>query len=212
MVVRIPEKHDPLRLAVLISGGGRTLLNLEEQIRLRLLPATIVQVISSRSNVVGVDRARQRKLPVAVVDRQTHDDASFQDRLTELIADADLVCMAGFLSLWRIPENRLGTVINVHPALLPAFGGKGMFGMRVHRAVIDSGVKESGCSIHYCDNKYDHGPVILQRRVAVSEDETPESLADKVFREECQAYPDVLEQFCRGEVPAMPKQGVDSFE
>jgi formyltetrahydrofolate-dependent phosphoribosylglycinamide formyltransferase len=200
MMVRVPTPDDPLRLAVLISGGGRTLVNLQQQISDKALPARISVVICSRSDAKGVQRARDLGLHTVVLERASLGQDEFQAQLTAAVADMDLVCMAGFLSFWRIPPEWFGAVINIHPALLPAFGGKGMYGMRVHEAVIEAGHRQSGCTVHFCDNEYDHGPIILQRSVALSADETPASLADKVFVEECAAYPEVISRFCRGEI------------
>ncbi|MBI1826126.1 MAG: phosphoribosylglycinamide formyltransferase [Planctomycetes bacterium] len=190
----------PLRLAVLISGGGRTLLNLQERIRSGLLNAKIVQVISSRADVAGVERSRAVHLPTVVIERKLLSYTQFQEQITQHVFGADLICMAGFLSLWRIPEAFSGRVINIHPALLPEFGGHGMYGLRVHRAVLAAGRKESGCTVHFCDNEYDHGSIILQRRVPVLDDDTPERLADRVFEQECIAYPEAIEWFASGQI------------
>ncbi len=189
------------RLAVLISGGGRTLLNLHERIREGALRATIHTVVSSRSDAAGVERARAAGLPVVVIERKVLLGAeAFQSRITEAVSGADLVCMAGFLSLWRVPEEWTGWVINIHPALLPEFGGKGMYGHRVHQAVLDAGRKTSGCTVHFCDNQYDHGPIILQRTVEVLPDDTTESLAARVFQQECVAYPEAIRLFAEGRI------------
>lgn len=190
----------PLRLAVLISGGGRTLLNLHEHIQRGALPATIETVISSRGDVAGVDRARAAGLPVRVIERKGLTPSEFDTRIAQAVDDVELVCMAGFLSLWRMPPEFIGRVINVHPALLPDFGGPGMYGHRVHEAVLAAGRKESGCTIHFCDNEYDHGPILLQRRVPVLSGDTPDSLAARVFEQECVAYPEAVRMFGEGRV------------
>jgi phosphoribosylglycinamide formyltransferase 1 len=109
-----------------------------------------------------------------------------------------LVCLAGFLQLLPIADDFLGRVMNVHPALLPAFGGKGYHGLRVHEAALEAGVKVSGCTVHFADNEYDHGPIILQRVVPVEEDDTPESLQARVFAQECEAYPEAITLFAQG--------------
>lgn len=189
-----------LRLAVLISGGGRTLLNLHEHIQRGALPATIETVISSRGDAAGVERARTAGLPVQVIERKGLTPSEFDTRIAEAVDDVDLVCMAGFLSLWRMPPEFVGRVINVHPALLPDFGGPGMYGHRVHEAVLAAGRKESGCTIHFCDNEYDHGPIILQRRVPALPGDTPDALAARVFEQECVAYPEALRMFHEGRV------------
>jgi formyltetrahydrofolate-dependent phosphoribosylglycinamide formyltransferase len=190
----------PLSLAVLISGGGRTLLNLDRRIREKSLAANIRIVISSRPDVIGVERARASGIETKIIDRESLSAEVFQDHLSRAAAGVDLVCMAGFLSLWRIPEEFLGRVINIHPALLPDFGGVGMYGLKVHRAVLASGRLESGCTVHFCDNEYDHGPIILQRRVAVLPNDTPDLLAARVFEEECIAYPEAINQIAAGRV------------
>ncbi len=188
--------QDPLRLAVLLSGGGRTLVNLHEHIASGALQARIQVAVSSRPDVRGVDRARACGVPTTIVDRRALSEEAFQQGITAAVGDVDLVCMAGFLSLWRIPDAFAGRVINIHPALLPAHGGRGMYGHRVHEAVLAAGVRESGCSVHFCDNEYDHGPVILQRKVPVLPDDTPTDLADRVFAEECIAFPEAVQLLC----------------
>jgi len=190
----------PLRIAALISGGGRTVVNLHEQIVAGKLAARIDVVVSSRGDVKGVERARACGLNTVVVQRRDFDEAAFQQRLTDAVGDVDLVCLAGFLSLWRFPDAMYGRVINIHPALLPDFGGPGMYGHRVHEAVLAAGRKESGCTVHVCDDQYDNGPILLQRKVAVLPDDTPDSLAARVFEQECIAYPEAIKLFCDGRV------------
>lgn len=190
----------PLRLAVLISGGGRTLLNLHERIHVGSLDARIDVVISSRKDSLGVQRARQAGLETFVLDRKTISEEAFQSGITKAVGSTDLVCMAGFLSLWRIPDSWNGRVINIHPALLPDFGGPGMYGSHVHQAVLDAGKKESGCTVHFCDNAYDQGPVILQRKVPVLAGDTTDSLAARIFEQECIAYPNVVQMFVESRI------------
>jgi folate-dependent phosphoribosylglycinamide formyltransferase PurN len=139
-----------------------------------------------------VKRAGELGLPAVVVERKLLSTAAFQAGITEAIADAELVCMAGFLSLWSIPDAWFGRVINIHPALLPRFGGFGMHGRHVHEAVLAAGETVSGCTVHFCDNEYDHGPIILQRTVPVLPNDTPDSLAARVFEQECIAYPEAI--------------------
>ena len=191
---------DPIRLAVLISGGGRTLLNLHQRIEDGSLRAVIATVVSSREDVAGVERSREAGLPTLVIERRGLTSDAFQRELTHAVAGADLVCMAGFLSLWRIPDEFYGKVINIHPALLPQFGGAGMYGRRVHEAVLAAGKTISGCTVHFCDNQYDHGPIILQRTVPVLPDDTADTLAGRVFEQECIAYPEAIRLFADGRV------------
>lgn len=182
-------------IAVLISGGGTTLQNLIDRIADRTLPARIVQVISSRRGAGGIERAIRAGLPVEIVERRSFPSIeAFSDRTFGLCraAGARLVCLGGYLQLLRIPDDFRLKVINIHPALLPAFGGKGMYGHHVHEAVLDYGAKVSGCTVHFVDEHYDHGPVIAQRAVPVDDDDTPDSLAARVFRAECELYPEVI--------------------
>ncbi|MCS7015265.1 MAG: phosphoribosylglycinamide formyltransferase [Gemmatales bacterium] len=191
----------PLRLAVLISGTGNTLQNLIEHIRARKLPAEIVLVISSKADVAGVEKARRAGLPTEIILRSSAETVeAFSQAIFECCREvqADLVCMAGFLHLLRIPDDFQNRVMNIHPALLPAFGGKGYYGLRVHQAVLEYGCKVTGCTVHFADNEYDHGPIIVQRVVPVLDDDTPESLAARVFEEECEAYPEAIRLFAEG--------------
>lgn len=189
----------PLRLAVLISGSGRTLDNLLERIREARLAATVGVVISSRSDVRGVRIAEAAGVPVHVVSPRGIATAAFSERIFGICdeSQADLVVMAGFLHLVAVPPAFVGRVINVHPSLLPAFGGKGFHGMHVHRAVLDRGCTVSGCTVHLVDDDYDHGRILLQQTVPVLPDDTPESLAARVFAAECDALPEAIRTWGR---------------
>jgi len=178
------------RLAVMISGGGRTLLNIHDAIKAGTLHATISLVIASR-DCLGVTRAAERGLPVRVI-RGRISMGSLEQVLHE--QGIDWVVLAGYLSYLEIPERFRERVVNIHPALLPAFGGPGMFGHHVHEAVIKSRAVESGCTVHLVNEKFDDGPIVLQRRCAVLPSDTPDSLAARVFELECQAYPEALRQ------------------
>src|SRR6516165_7440579 len=195
------NRDQPIRLAVLVSGGGTTLQNLLDRCRDGRLAAQVVQVISSHAGVFALERARQAGIPSAVVNRKEAGSAAeFSRRIFDLCRQtrADLVCMAGFLQLLPIPDDFLGRVMNIHPALIPAFCGKGFYGNRVHEAVLAAGVKVTGCTVHLADNQYDHGPIILQRPVPVLDDDTPDTLAARVFEEECEAYPEAIRLFAAG--------------
>lgn len=183
-----------LRLGVLISGTGRTLENLIKLSRARELPAEVVAVISSTARAKGLDYARQAGIRWEVVSLTKLGEERFSDRISEILREArvDLVCMAGFLKLWHIPPDFEGRVMNIHPALLPGFGGHGYYGHHVHEAVLRSGASESGCTVHFADNHYDHGPIIVQRRAPVLPDDTPDTLADRVFEQELAAYPEAI--------------------
>jgi len=189
-----------LRLGVLISGSGRTLRNFIELAAADRIPARVAVVISSSSRAGGLEFARRAGIPTQVIDYDATPPEQCDERIALVLraADVDLVCMAGFLKLWRIPPDFAGRVMNIHPALLPAFGGLGFYGDRVHRAVLAAGGAESGCTVHFADNEYDHGPIILQRRVPVRPDDTPESLADRVFAQELLAYPEAIRLYAAG--------------
>jgi phosphoribosylglycinamide formyltransferase-1 len=193
-----PMTARPLRLAVLISGGGTTLENLIARIGDgRLRGVQIGLVISSRSSVGGVDIARAAGLPLAVIRRKDQpDDDAFSAAIAAALdrAGIDLVVLGGFLCFWRLPPQYEGRVLNIHPALLPRFGGKGFYGHRVHEAVLAAGVAESGCTVHLVDNQYDHGPIVAQSRVPVRPDDTPDTLAERVGIAERELYPRVIQQ------------------
>ncbi len=191
-----PNKDASLRIAVLLSGGGSTLANLVARIADgRLRRVEIARVISSRANVGGLRIAGDAGLPAVVVARRDFSDlGTYSDALTEAIGSPDLVVMGGFLTLWRIPGRWHGRVLNIHPALLPAFGGRGMYGRHVHEAVLAAGVSESGCTVHLADDQYDHGPNVAFSRVPVRADDTPETLAGRVVAAERELYPWVLQQ------------------
>ncbi|NOT01338.1 MAG: phosphoribosylglycinamide formyltransferase [Phycisphaerales bacterium] len=199
ILISLPKK---LRLGILLSGSGRTFQNLHDRSAAGSLSATIACVIGSRPDAFGLERARRVGVPAIVVDRRTAPDDEFHERIAQNLIDAsiDLVCMAGFNCLWRVPPAFTGRVLNIHPALLPEFGGPGFYGTRVHRAVLAAGRRESGCTVHFCDNEYDHGPILVQRRIPVMPDDTPDALAARVFEQECIAYPDAINLIAEGRV------------
>ena len=168
------------KLAVLLSGSGSTLQNLIDRIAAGELRASIVGVVSSKPNVLGVERARKANIPVAIATPKPSE--SFHERTWEPIRNwsPDLVICAGWLHLLTIPPEFRMRVLNVHPSLLPAFGGHGMYGARVHKAAIESGAKVSGCTVHFVDDEYDRGPIIAQSSVPILEGDTVETLAARV--------------------------------
>ncbi|MCD6416361.1 MAG: phosphoribosylglycinamide formyltransferase [Planctomycetes bacterium] len=191
----------PVRLGVLISGGGRTLQNFLDLSEAGRLKAVVVKVVSSRTDAFGLERARRRGVPAVTVSPKDYKDTeSFSEAITRQLQreGVELVAMAGFLSLYRIPDVYLGRVLNIHPALLPAFGGAGCYGDRVHRAVLAAGCKVSGCTVHFADDEYDNGPIIVQRTVPVREDDDAHSLAARIFEEEKKAYPEAINLFAEG--------------
>jgi phosphoribosylglycinamide formyltransferase-1 len=196
-----PARNQPLRLAVLLSGHGTTLQNLLDRSADGRLSAQTVLVVSSRADAFGLQRAQRAGVPTAVVERkQCASREDFGRRIFDLCRQArvDLVCLAGFLQLLPIPDDFLGRVLNIHPALIPAFCGQGYYGHRVHAAVLEYGAKVSGCTVHFADNVYDHGPIVLQRVVPVRDNDTPDTLAARVFEQECAAYPEAIRLFAEG--------------
>jgi phosphoribosylglycinamide formyltransferase 1 len=188
----------PIQLAVLVSGSGTTLQNLLDCIAKKSLSARIAVVIASRPHIRAIERARDAEVPCELVDRSKYDSVEQFSRDVFAICrnvSAELICLAGWLSFLEIPQDLMGKMMNIHPALLPSFGGKGMYGQRVHRAVLDQGCKISGCTVHFVDGSYDTGPIILQRTCPVLEDDTPDSLAHRVFQEEQIAYPEAIRLF-----------------
>lgn len=195
------------RLAVLVSGGGRSLENLAQRISAGRLRALIACVICSNPAAGAVERCRRLNIPCTVLrPRDFPDQAAFGNAVFSHVeaAKVDLVCLAGFLSFLPVPQRWLGRVLNIHPALLPAFGGKGMYGHHVHEAVLAAGAAESGCTVHLVDNEYDHGAVLVQRRCPVLPGDSPDRLADRVFALECEAYPEAISLLSRTLAGARP--------
>ena len=175
----------PARLLVMLSGGGRTMLNLHDAINRGELPAEIALVIASRA-CAGEERARDRDIPTRVVPGEIP-----AKELAQIVREyaIDLVVLAGYLRLVHIPPELAGRVVNIHPALLPRHGGRGMHGRHVHEAVLAAGDTETGCTIHLCTPEYDQGPILAQARCPVRPGDTPDTLAARVFELECATYP-----------------------
>ena len=188
------------RVAVLLSGSGRTLENFLRHQARGELPVEFVGVVSSRGDVRGVTVAREAGLPVAVIRRRDHLDVAAHNRaITDWLEprSPEIIALAGYLCYFMRPPWFDGPVVNIHPALLPRHGGRGMYGDRVHRAVLAAGDCESGCTVHHVDDEYDHGTVIVRERVTVRPDDDVQALADRVFAAECELYPRVLAGIAR---------------
>ena len=194
-----------LNIAVLVSGGGTNLQALlDAEARGELPGGRIALVAASRPGVYALERAKQAGVPTAVVCRRDYpDDGAFCDALLTVLKarDIGLVVLAGFLSILdehfvRAFENR---VINVHPSLIPAFCGKGCYGLRVHERVLERGVKVTGATVHFVNEGADEGPIILQKAVEVLPGDTPESLQKRVMEEaEWKLLPRAVALFCAG--------------
>jgi phosphoribosylglycinamide formyltransferase-1 len=201
MKAQAQTKTRPIRLGVLISGGGTTLVSILKYIKESKLNAKVAVVISSRSMVAGVEKAKAAGLNVEIIRTRDYPDIDrFSRRIEEVLvaAKVELVVQGGWLCLWKIPPCYENRVMNIHPALLPGFGGQGMWGHHVHEAVLKAGCKVSGCTVHFCTNEYDSGPIIVQRCCPVKDDDTPETLAARVFEQECIAYPEAIQLFADG--------------
>lgn len=192
----------PLRIAVLLSGSGTSLENLFEHID-RGLPAEVVCVVASKKSAFGLTRASNRGVPAIAVPRRDHPDvASFNDALHAALApfEADLICLLGFMSPFELRDRFVGRALNVHPALIPAFSGKGFYGHHVHEAVLKKGVKWTGATVHFVSEGYDEGPILLQGTVAVRDDDTPDSLAERVQALERELVPEAVRLIADGRV------------
>lgn len=195
-----PITGPPIRLAVCVSGQGTTLQNLIDQIRKGRLNAEVVQVVASRPRIGAIARAEAAGIPLALARYNARSRTHFSTSVFEPIrhSGADLVILAGFLALVKIPPDYKGRVINVHPSLIPSFCGKGFYGAKVHKAALAMGVKVSGCTIHFADDDYDNGPIIAQSTVPVRDDDTVETLAARVFKEECKSLPAAITLYAEG--------------
>ena len=174
------------KMAVLLSGSGRTLDNFHENIQAGTLNGEIKVVISNVKDVLGLQKAEQYGYP--------NFHAMGNEAINAILKDYDinLVCLAGYLKLYEPPPQLERNVLNIHPALIPSFCGGGFYGMRVHKAVKARGVMVSGCTVHFADNRYDEGPIVVQKCVPLEYDDTPEAIASKVFAMECIAFPEAI--------------------
>jgi phosphoribosylglycinamide formyltransferase-1 len=189
-----------LRIAVLLSGSGTTLENLIKERAQGRLDVELITVLSSKAAAFGLERARRHGIPAHAVERRVFDDErAFNDAIHGVLAQdpPDLLVLAGFLSRIEL-RGYNGRAMNTHPALIPAFCGKGSYGERVQRAVLEYGVKVTGATIHYCDEQYDSGPIILQRAIEVREDDTPASLGARVAEVERELYPRAIQLHSQG--------------
>lgn len=193
----------PFRVAVLLSGNGTSLENLFEHMDRGEVPGEVCVVISSKAKAFGLERARRRGVPAIAVARAEHPDiTAFNDALHAELAkhDVDLIALLGFLSLFELRGQYEGRVINVHPALIPAFCGHGFYGHRVHEAVLEAGVDTTGATVHFVDEEYDKGPILIQESVPVQTGDTPDSLAERVQAAERRLVPQAIRLIAEGRV------------
>jgi len=190
-----------LRAAVLLSGAGSTFQNLLDLSRAGALPIDVRIVVATKAGAYGLERARAAGIANELVARKAYaDGGTFGAAIDRALAphDVEVVLMAGLIHLWRIPPQYEHRVINVHPSLIPAFCGPGYYDLRVHQAVVDSGVRVTGCTVHYADDHYDHGPIILQRTVEVGDTDTAEDVRAKVQALEREAFPEAIRLHAAG--------------
>lgn len=188
----------PARIAVLVSGGGTNLQALLDHFNAGGNPAARVElVVASRPGIMALERAAQAGVPTRVLNAREMGPEPFTDSLLTVLEDSaiDLIVLAGYLQMVppAVVEKYRGRILNIHPALLPAFGGHGMYGLRVHKAVIESGARMSGATVHLVDENYDEGEILAQRSVPVLPDDTPESLAARILRVEHELLPAAIE-------------------
>lgn len=199
---QLPAISDrPARLGVLISGGGTTLLNFLDCIKAGTLNAEVGIVISSQANCKGVERARAAGLECVAISRRDFDGLKdFSTAVFEQLraASVDIVTLAGYLNLLQIPDDFLLRVLNIHPSLIPAFCGKGMYGHHVHEAVVKRGARVTGCTVHFADNEYDHGPIVIQRTAEVPDGSDADEVGSLVFEQEKIAYPEAIRRVISG--------------
>ena len=186
-----------MKMAVLLSGSGRTLDNFHDRIAAGTMNGSIAVVISNMPEVLGLKKAEKYGYPVFV--------AADNEETNRVLAnyEIDLVLLAGYLKLYQPPAQLSRAVLNIHPSLIPSFCGEGFYGMRVHRAVKERGVRVSGCTVHFANEVYDEGPIIVQKCVPVAENDSPEDIAARVFEAECEAYPEAINMVI--------EKGIDHF-
>jgi phosphoribosylglycinamide formyltransferase-1 len=185
------------RLALFISGSGGNALNLLQACRDGRIPAEPVLAVASSDKAAGIGKLQEAGMLVMVLQKGGADDAEYSSWLFGMAeaAEVDLICLAGWLKKLVIPAAWEGRVLNIHPSLLPRHGGAGMYGMRVHRAVLAAGDAESGCTVHHVDNEFDHGQVLAQARVAVLPGDSPEALQQRVYAQEMALYPAAVGEY-----------------
>jgi phosphoribosylglycinamide formyltransferase 1 len=186
-----------LKMAVLLSGSGRTLDNFHERIESGTLAGKIEVVVSNVAGVLGLSKAEKYGYPAFHI--------AENDAINRLLKDydIDIVCLAGYLKLYTPPPELARAVINIHPSLIPSFCGDGFYGHHVHEAVKARGCTVSGCTVHFANEKYDEGPIILQKCVELSYEDDPDTIADKVFAIECEAFPEAIN--------SVDARGIDFF-
>jgi len=194
------------RIGVLVSGGGTNLQAIIDAVASGYIPDAIISaVISNRKDAYALERARKHGIDAVFVDRAKYSSSEeFNNAILEELASrkVDFICLAGYLMMLSpaVVRKYSGRILNIHPALLPKFGGPGMYGHHVHEAVLKAGETESGCTVHFVDEIYDHGAVILQAKVPVKEGDTPDTLAKRILEQEHRIFPEAVKLFCEDRI------------
>lgn len=175
-----------MKMAVLLSGSGRTLDNFHERIMNGTMQGTISVVVSNVADVLGLEKAQKYGYPAFHAANNPAINAILVEH------EVELVLLAGYLKLYLPPPHLARAVLNIHPSLIPMFCGEGFYGMRVHRAVHARGLKVSGCTVHFANEVYDEGPIVVQKCVALHDGDTPKDIASRVFAAECEAFPEAI--------------------
>ncbi len=199
------QPDNPYKIAFLLSGSGSTLENLLDHIASNKVQAQVAVVISSREGVFGLERAKKWRIPYEVIPYikyKKNKIEEYSQKITRVIDSyqVDLIVLGGFMSRYILPDKYKDKAINIHPALIPSFCGKGFYGEKVHQAVINYGAKITGCTVHFIDNEYDNGPIIAQESIAVLEDDTPQTLQERVVNLEQKVYPKVIQTIVENRV------------
>lgn len=195
-----------IRIAILVSGHGRgsNMAAIIDACQRGEIDGEVVLVIGTRGEAPALQRAAEKGVRTRVISPRNLSEEQYAQRLLQALneAEVNLVCLAGYMRLLPVPvvQAYAGRVMNIHPALLPLFGGKGMYGLKVHQAVIESGMKVTGCTVHFVDESYDTGPIILQRCVPVLDDDTPETLAARLLPVEHETYIEAICLFVQGKL------------
>ena len=192
-----------IRIGVLASGRGSNLQAIMDACKSGYIPGEVVCVISDKKDAFALERARREEIPAIFLDPSLYANREEYDlALAQILKEhrVDLVCLAGFMRILSPPfiEEFRNRIMNIHPALIPSFCGKGMYGLKVHQAVLDFGVKVTGCTVHFVTEEVDLGPIIVQIPVLVREDDTPETLSQRVLKREHRAYPLAIKLFAEG--------------
>ena len=193
------------KIAIFASGGGSNFKAIYEKIKSGDIPAEISIVVSNNPNCGAINFAVKNTLPTFIINKAQYPNPDTRNRILKhnlLKADVNLLCLAGYMKM--IPGNIVAhfenCILNIHPAILPDFGGKGFFGIKVHESVIQSNATESGATVHFVDDKYDHGPILAQEKITIKVDDTANSLAEKVLAIEHRIYPKVVKAFCENRI------------